>query len=177
MPRDGSYGQRRARSVSNDALNEDFVDILECLRESGAEFLIVGAHALAVHGVARATGDLDLLVRPVPENARRVLEALRAFGAPVQVHGLTLADLTTEGTVYQVGLPPRRIDIITAIDGVGFEDAWASRTTRNAAGLALPFLGLDALIENKRAAGRAKDLADVAALRELGLVKDPDLGH
>ncbi|MCB9762105.1 MAG: hypothetical protein H6739_19945 [Alphaproteobacteria bacterium] len=149
------------------------MDILELLLETDARFLVVGAHALAAHGVARATGDLDIFVRPAPDNAAKVYRALQGFGAPVQVHGLTHEDLTRAGTVYQVGLPPRRIDVITAIDGVDFEEAWAGRTTRSVSGMELCFLGLRELLKNKRAAGRAKDLADVAALQELGLADEP----
>ncbi len=159
--------------MSSDALNDDFVDILELLLEADARFLIVGAHALAVHGVARATGDLDIFVRPATDNAAKVFKALQGFGAPVQVHGLTLEDLKRPGTVYQVGLPPRRIDMITAIDGVDFDEAWEGRTTRAVSGMTLAFLGLRELLKNKRAAGRPKDLADVASLRALGVAEEP----
>ena len=92
--------------------NDDFLDILRALVESGTEFLVVGAHALALHGVARSTGDLDVWVHSTPENAQRVIEALEAFGAPIQAHGVTLADFETPENVYQVGLAPRRIDLI-----------------------------------------------------------------
>lgn len=90
---------------------EDFVDLVSCLREEDAEFVIVGAHALAAHGVPRATGDLDVLVRPTIANAERVYRALVRFGAPVQAHGLGPTDFSTAGNVYQMGLPPFRIDI------------------------------------------------------------------
>lgn len=145
-------------------LNEDFRDLLQCLREAGAEFLIVGAHALAAHGLPRATGDLDVLVRADAANASRVYRALAAFGAPLGAHGVAETDFTTPGTVYQIGLPPRRIDILTEISGVSFDDAWSSRIELPVLGAPLAFLGRDALIANKRAAGRPKDLADVLAL-------------
>ena len=135
--------------------------------EAGAEFVIVGGHALAVHGVSRATIDLDIFVRPDPANADRVLRALHAFGAPTRAHGLTRSDLEREGTVYQLGLPPNRIDVITAIDGVTFDQAWSGRVLVAVDGLPTPFIGLDELLANKRAAARAKDIADVAALVEV----------
>jgi len=149
-------------------LNEDFLDLLRALSESHARFVVVGAHAMAVHGVPRATGDLDILVQPSSENAARVLEALRSFGAPVDAHGVTEDDLSVPGTVYQIGLPPRRIDILTQISGVTFEEAWDSRLTLAISGLEVPVLGRAALARNKRAAGRDKDLADLRLLDEQG---------
>ena len=149
-------------------LNEDFRDMLESLLQAGAEFVIVGAHALAFHGLPRATGDIDIFVRPSTENAARVVRALHAFGAPLAAHGVTESDFATEGTVYQLGLPPRRIDLLTAIDGVSFDEAWADRVVSSRDGLDLSFLSREALLQNKRAAARPKDLADVAALEKLG---------
>jgi hypothetical protein len=150
--------------VTTPELNDDFRDLLQCLRDARAEFVIVGAHALAAHGLPRATGDLDVLVRPDAANAARVYEALAEFGAPLAAHGVTEADFATPDTVYQIGLPPRRIDILTEISGVSFDEAWASRLVVTVLGAPLAFLGRDALIANKRAAGRPKDLADVEAL-------------
>jgi hypothetical protein len=147
-------------------VNEDFEDILALLIEHHAEFLIVGAHALAVHGAARATGDIDILVRPTRANAERVCDALRAFGAPLRLHGVGPAELSTEGNVYQLGLPPRRIDILTKIDGVSFDEAWQGHVTVDNGERRLPFLGRDELVKNKAAAGRPKDLADIALLAE-----------
>jgi hypothetical protein len=147
-------------------LNEDFLDLLRALSVSRARFVVVGAHAMAVHGVPRATGDLDVLVQPSSENAARVLEALRRFGAPVDAHGISEGDLSVPGTVYQIGLPPRRIDILTQISGVSFEDAWDGRIALAIAGLEIPVLGRAALARNKRAAGRDKDLADLRLLDE-----------
>lgn len=125
---------------------------------------MVGAHALAVHGVPRATGDLDIWIRPDPENAKRVWAALLEFGAPVEAMRLSLDDLTRPGTVFQMGLPPRRIDLLTEIDGVSFEQAWPSRVIEKIGGLEVPFLGREALLQNKRASARPKDLADVDLL-------------
>lgn len=126
----------------------------------------MGAHALAIHGHVRATGDLDIWVRADPENAERVWRALVHFGAPVEALGLTAADLSRPGIVYQVGLSPRRVDILTEISGVGFDEAWPARVTETIGSLAVPFLGREALIRNKKASARAKDLADVESLGE-----------
>ena len=139
-------------------MNPDFRDMLSALSAARVEFLVVGAYALAVHGVPRATGDIDLWVRPTRENAERTLEALRGFGAPLT--GLTAEDLCRPGTVYQIGVAPRRIDLLTAIDGVGFDEAWSSRTPVEIAGLHVDVIGRAALLKNKRATGRPRDIAD-----------------
>lgn len=144
--------------------NDDFRDLLACLREAHVDYVIVGAHALAAHQLPRATGDLDVLVRPTDDNARRVFHALATFGAPLTAHGVRTADFATPGTVYQLGLPPRRIDVLTSISGVTFDEAWAGRIVVDLHGERMPVLGRDELIRNKRAAGRPKDLADVVAL-------------
>src|SRR4051812_27568358 len=114
-------------------MNRGFAGMLSALSEAGVEFLLVGAHALAAHGVPRATGDIDIWVRASPENAQRVIAALRRFGAPV--FDLTLDDLCREDTVFQIGHPPARIDILTGISGVRFEQAWANRVTVPLAGV------------------------------------------
>ena len=104
-------------------MNPDFLDLLAALMRADARFLIVGAHAMAVHGVPRATGDLDVWIRPDPENAERVWAALTEFGAPLRAFDLSQADLTAQGVVFQMGEPPRRIDLLTSITGVDFEQA------------------------------------------------------
>jgi hypothetical protein len=147
--------------------NDDFVDVVTALTQAGCEFLVVGAHALAAHGAPRATGDLDLFVRPTAENAARVFRALVAFGAPLDAHGVAPADFATPGTIYQMGLPPRRIDVLTSLSGVTFDEAAAAPVMGRLGRLAVPCIGLDAMIANKRASGRTKDLADAEALEEL----------
>jgi hypothetical protein len=142
--------------------------VLAALLGAEARFLVVGAHALAVHGVPRATGDLDVWIAADPTNAERVWAALLRFGAPVAAMGVSLDDLTLPDRVVQIGLPPRRIDILTAISGVGFDEAWPDRVTHEVGGLAVPFLGRAALVRNKRATGRTKDRADLEALGEAG---------
>lgn len=146
--------------------NPDFLDMIGALQREGAEFLVVGAFAMAAHGVPRATGDLDLWVRPGADNAERVWRALERFGAPVEAADLTVQDLISPGMVYQIGQPPRRIDVITGIDGVSFEEAWPNRVQATAGGLDLPCLGRGDLVRNKRASGREKDRLDLELLRK-----------
>lgn len=146
------------------SLNPDFLDLLEALRGNGVEFLVVGAHALAAHGVPRATGDLDVWVRPTEENAAKVVRALTSFGAPLPAHGITARDFSVPGLVYQLGLPPRRIDLLTELSGLEFDEAWPSRVVVQVDGAPVPFIGREALLKNKRASGRPKDLADAAVL-------------
>jgi hypothetical protein len=152
--------------MNQTGLNDDFLDLLSALKAVGAEFLVVGAHAMAVHGVSRATGDLDVWVRPSPANSARVLDALGRFGAPVANHGVVPEDLETPGTVYQIGLPPRRIDLLTSLSGLTFETAWEGRVEIEVAGLSIPFIGRSELVRNKLATGRDKDLVDVKLLEK-----------
>jgi hypothetical protein len=143
-------------------LNPDFRDILSEFIEAGVEFLVVGGYAMAAHRLPRATKDLDVWVRPSAKNAKRVLEALDAFGAP---HiGITAADFEAEGTIYQVGVPPNRVDVITMVDGVRFQDAWPDRTEVDIDGLRIPVIGKTHLIINKRTVGRPQDLLDADLL-------------
>jgi len=137
--------------------------MLAALASEGAIYLVIGAHAMAVHGVPRATGDLDIWVRPDPENCERVWRALVKFGAPVEAMDLKPADLI-QSLVYQIGLPPRRIDILTEISGLDFAEAWPARVVQKVGEIEVPFLGREALLKNKRASGRTKDLADVEQL-------------
>jgi hypothetical protein len=145
-------------------LNRDFVEMLAALSDAGAEYLIVGAHALAAHGLPRATGDLDLWVNPTPENAERVWHALVQFGAPLDQ--LTLEDLSREEVVFQIGVVPNRIDILTSITGVAFDQAWDNRTMVEIQGMSVPVLGRAELVRNKRAVGRTRDIADIEELGE-----------
>lgn len=153
--------------TSLDALNADFRDMVQSLVDANAEFLVVGAYAVSFHGHARTTGDMDLWIRPTPENAARVWRALVQFGAPVAALGIGETDLHTPDMVVQLGTPPRRIDLLTGISGVTFDEAWATRVEVEWNGRRVPFLGLDALLRNKRASGRAKDLLDVEELERL----------
>ena len=147
-------------------MNDDFLDLLAALIAADARFLIVGAHALAAHGVPRATGDLDVWVSRDEANAQRVWSALTRFGAPVTSIGMSQHSLTEPDNVFQIGLPPRRIDVLTSISGVEFDEAWPDRVERQVESLTVPFIGRIALVRNKRATGRAKDKADLEALGE-----------
>ena len=144
-------------------MNRDFVEMLSALSAAGAEYLIVGAYAMAAHGWPRATGDIDIWVRPTSDNAERVLRALKAYGAPL--FDLTALDLTRPDTVFQIGVPPGRVDILSGVSGIEFEEAWATRITTHLAGVEVTAIGFEALLKNKLAAGRPKDLADIAWLR------------
>lgn len=143
-------------------MNRDYVEMLNELSAAGAEFLVIGAHALAAHGHLRATKDLDIWVRPTPENAQRVWSALVRFGAPLQE--VTVDDFATRGTVYQIGVDPDRIDFLTEPAGAEFDDAWERRLTAVIDGVEYPVIGRDDLIATKRAAGRPQDLVDIKQL-------------
>jgi hypothetical protein len=145
-------------------LNPDFRDILSEFCAAGVEFLLVGAYALAAHGLPRATGDIDLWVRCSEQNAQRVMTALAHFGAPLT--NITAADFVTPDIVSRSAA--RRVDILTAIDGVEFEEAWPERMDVEIEGMRVSVLGRAHLIRNKRAAGRPKDLADASWLEAAG---------
>ena len=140
----------------------DFKDMLLALTEADADYLVVGAYAVAAHGYPRATGDLDLWVRPTSDNADKDWNDLVVFGAPASK--LKVEDFFTPDVVYQIGVAPRRIDILTSISGVEFDVAWKHRLTVSLDGLALPVIGRKELLQNKRASGRPKDIADVHTL-------------
>jgi len=146
-------------------LNEDYKDMLRALCAENVKFILVGAYALAAHGYPRATMDIDIWVMPSPQNAESVLQALRRFGAPL--HNLTKEDLENDGTIFQIGVAPRRIDIITAASGLEFEETYERSLIVNIEGIEVHIPSVEDLIANKRATGRTKDLADVEALESL----------
>ena len=143
-------------------MNRDFVELLSAFNDHEVEYLVVGAHALAAHGHVRATKDLDVWIRPSRDNASRAHRALAAFGAPLM--DLSVDDLTSEGTIFQIGVAPVRIDVLTQIDGVAFDEAWPARLSTRVGGVAASVLSREHLIRNKRASGRLQDLADVERL-------------
>lgn len=143
-------------------MNQDFKELLLAFNAHNVEYLIVGAHALAAHGHVRATKDLDLWVRPEKSNAENVLQALSDFGAPLS--DLTADDLSKKETIFQIGLPPLRIDIITNIDGVEFEEAWPDRLETSFGDVRAFVISRHHLITNKKTAARLQDLADVQQL-------------
>ena len=146
-------------------LNEDYKDMLHALSDENVKFILVGAYALAAHGYPRATMDIDIWVMPSPQNADAVLRALCRFGAPLQ--NLTKKDLLENGTIFQIGVAPRRIDIITSASGLQFEEVYERSLSVNIEGLDVHIPLIDDLIRNKRASGRTKDLADAEALESL----------
>lgn len=143
-------------------MNPDFVDLLRAFAAADVRFLIVGAYALALHGRPRATGDLDVWVDPTPDNAHRVMRALQDFGAPMAE--ISEADFARPGAVYQIGVPPGRIDLLTELSGLTFEEAWPDRLERPFGELHVPFIGRAAFLRNKHATGRPKDLGDIAGM-------------
>ena len=148
-------------------MNDDWADLVLALLDANARFIIVGAHALSVHGVPRATQDLDVWIDPSDGNAARVWTALATFGAPLAELGISVEDLAAHDTVVQVGLPPNRVDLLTGITGVSsFAEAWNGRVMQRVRGREILFLGREALVANKRATGRLKDRADLEALGE-----------
>ncbi|NNE00156.1 MAG: hypothetical protein HKN47_22785 [Pirellulaceae bacterium] len=146
-------------------LNENFRDMLSAFGEAGAEYLLIGAYAMAAHGCPRATGDIDFWVRPTELNAGRVWTALERFGAPLEK--VSVGDFHTPDVVYQMGVPPQRIDILTSISGVKFDDAWKNRMTVELDGVSIAVIGLRHLHVNKLATGRDKDQQDAKILAEL----------
>lgn len=153
-------------------MNPDFLDLLRALLVANARFMIVGAYAVGVHGRPRATKDLDVWVEASASNAPRVMRALRAFGAPLM--GLTEEDLRQPGIGLQIGVEPGRIDLLTAISGVRFEDAWLFTIEADfGEAVRCRVIGLNELLQNKRASGRPQDLADVSTLERLTRIKRP----
>lgn len=143
-------------------MNPDFVELLRAFAAADVRFLVVGAYALALHGRPRATGDLDVWAEATPENAARVMRALAAFGAPLS--DVSEQDFATPGVVYQIGVPPVRIDILTTLTGVTFAEAWLGRIRRPFGPVEVDFIGREAFLRNKRATGRAKDLGDIEGM-------------
>ena len=143
-------------------LQTDLREFVGLLNSRGVEFVIVGGHAVAFHGYPRFTGDIDVLIRPTLDNAARVIAVLHEFGFGDL--GLDAPALVEPDKVIQLGRPPNRIDLLTSVSGLDFDEAWGDRVQGELDGLPVWFPSRDALLKNKRAAGRAKDLADVAAL-------------
>jgi hypothetical protein len=155
----------RGHSKENPLLNSDFREILSAFCEEKVEFMLIGAYAVAAHGLPRATGDIDLWVECSASNANRVWAALSNFGAPLE--NLSKQDFLTPGTVVQLGVTPRRIDILTQITGVNYEDARPNRLLLELEGITVPVIGLAELLKNKSAVARPQDEADVARLQQM----------
>jgi hypothetical protein len=145
-------------------LSKDLREFIESLNSHNAEYLVVGAYALAYHGSPRYTGDVDFFIRPSADNAQRLEGVLRAFGFGSL--GLTAADFIDKFQVVQLGHPPNRIDLTTGLTGVSFDEAWQVREAAHLDGLPVHFIGRREFVKNKRATARLKHLADLEALGE-----------
>lgn len=145
-------------------IQQDFKDLLTLFNGHQVEYMVIGGYALAIHGAPRATGDMDLYVRPTPENAGRIMTVLKAFG--FDLVGLETADFQIPGRIIQLGVPPVRIVLVTSIDGVDWDQAYSGIVMGPYGDIQVPYIGLDALRANKRVSGRKKDLADLEALGE-----------
>jgi hypothetical protein len=140
----------------------DFDEFIGCLTAHGVEFVIVGAYALAYHGAPRFTGDLDVLIRPTPDNGGRLLAALKAFGFPATE--LTPEAVADQRRMIEMGIPPVQIHVMSTISGVAWPDIWEGRVEGLFGSRTVPYIGRETLIRNKRAAARPKDLSDIDAL-------------
>jgi hypothetical protein len=145
-------------------VQQDFKDLLALFNEHKIEYMIVGAYALAFHGAPRYTGDIDILVKPDPINAQRIMAALNKFGFGLV--GLKAQDFETPDKVIQLGVPPVRVDLVTSITGVSWEEAFSGRVEGKYGDIPAYYIGRQEFISNKQALGRKKDLADLEALGE-----------
>ncbi len=145
-------------------LNEDYKEMLAILLEEEVRFIVVGAYALAAHGFPRATGDIDIWVRPDKNNSKKVYNALARFGAPI--NEIREDEFSQAGLIFQIGVIPRRIDIITKIDAIEFDEADLDKIVVDIDELRIPILSIDKLIKNKMATGREKDLLDAKLLKK-----------
>lgn len=143
-------------------LNEDYKEMLQILLNNEVRFLVVGAYAMGAHGYPRATGDMDIWVEASKENSSKVYRSLAQFGSPVSA--LSEETFCETGIVFQIGVAPRRIDILTYIDGVNFEEGYRGKKVIEVEGLRIPFLSKEDLVRNKKATGRERDRLDADIL-------------
>ncbi len=143
-------------------IQQDFKELLGLFNANKVEYIIVGGYALAFHGAPRYTGDIDIFVKPDDKNAAHIMSSLKEFGFGSV--GLTAKDFEKPGQVVQLGVPPVRIDIITSISGVSWDEAFSHRIPGNYGDVQVHYIGYEQFIVNKRAIGRKKDLADLEAL-------------
>ena len=163
MPsRNSGFNTGNSRLAGDMTVAKDFEEFFASFNKAGVKYLIVGGYAFALHAHPRYTGDMDVFIDASEENARRIMQALLEFGFVVS--SLSWKDFVTPGRVVQLGQPPLRIDIMTTIDGVEFEDAWARRAVAPYGNQQVSFLSKTDLIANKRASGRKQDLLDLESL-------------
>ena len=147
-------------------MDSNYLDMLRCLNKAGVDYIMVGGWAVNLHGYVRATIDLDIWILADQENARKVYSALGEFGAPLA--GVSPDDFAADGTIFQIGVAPCRIDVINKIDGVKYAEASPRAIQKTIEGVPVRIISREDLIANKRASGRTKDLADAEILEELG---------
>ena len=152
------------KNPNNQTLNRDFLDLLELLNEEGVRYLIIGGYAVGAYGYARATKDIDIWIDATDENAHSVLVALNRFGHTLQ--NLTVDDLKNPDNIVQIGLPPRRIDILPAAKGLVFSVAWEKRNKLSLGEVPLFVIGIKDLIKNKQMVNRKRDQEDVKQLKK-----------
>ncbi|HET6204263.1 MAG TPA: hypothetical protein VFI25_15835 [Planctomycetota bacterium] len=152
------------REGAETPVNSNWIDLLRIFNAERVRYLVVGAHALAAHAEPRYTGDFDVWVEPTRENGVRVWKALAAFGAPMET--VRLEDFARPDTVFQIGVSPNRVDVMTSISGVRFPTAWKNRFRAKLMGVAVTYVGFRELVRNKRASGRAKDRIDLEILAD-----------
>ncbi len=145
-------------------LNEDYKEMLQILLEENVKFIVVGAYALGAYGFPRATGDIDIWIEPTAANAKKLIRSLARFGAPL--FDVNEKIFTEEGIIFQIGVAPRRIDIITTIDGVEFQSAYEKKLIVSVEGLNIPVLSVEDFIKNKESTGREKDVLDAKMLKK-----------
>ncbi len=145
-------------------LNEDYKEMLQILLNNEVKFLVVGAYAMGAYGYPRATGDFDIWAEASPDNSRKIYKSLSEFGASLS--DITKDTFTKKGIIFQIGVAPRRIDIITHIDGVNFHEAYKSRKSIEIENLSIPFISKENLIKNKQSTGREKDRLDANYLKK-----------
>ena len=146
-------------------LAQDFEDFVKLLNKHQVDYLVVGGYALAFHGKPRHTGDLDIWINSSEINSDKLVIAIKEFG--LASLGLTKYDFMQEGYVTQIGYPPLRIDILNAIDGVKFEDAYPNRLLVDVNGIKVKYIGLKELVDNKTASGRSQDIADLKEIKKI----------
>ena len=146
-------------------LNNDYKEMLQCLNAERVDYLLIGAYAMAARGFPRATMDIDIWVKPSTANASAVWKALERFGAPLQ--GVTVDDFTKDDVIFQIGVAPRRIDIITGVSALNFDETIERAIEVEIEGLKVLIPSVSDLIVNKKATGRTKDLADVETLQTI----------
>lgn len=154
-------------------LNDDFRDMIGLLNEEQVDYLLIGGWAVSFHARYRLTEDIDFWVRPTPENAERVMRVLTRFGAPLDSLGVTAADFAQPRYGLHLGRPPVRIDFLTTMKGLSFEDAWKNRVVEVFVGVSVNVIGREDLLSNKLEVGRDKDLLDAAAIQK-ALKRDAD---